>query len=395
MTTKDLRNKSYHELTKDGAACLVLGFASSLDSLQSESTRPRGPLEKTQPRAAELARMMFRSPWFFIMIRLLTGLNLFGVFASQWIYPFKYPLTYSEHLKLFVKALNEVDLDLLNPCDMLSTLTEAIRKVATSLGPKRDDVEISTENTGNILQKQRMFEKHFYKTEQSSMVTPTKEGLEDKSSENHTPTEQLSLSRTADEAGRITCTCLKDARDHLQVLCDAIDQYMSDLLSKKSAILKHEVERVKFQDLWLLFKPGDLVITSRKPHLARRVLAVRGGRPLLTKAHLDLDIDLAGVNKHEVTGRTAESSPFTVEYVGMDFDGAKFGPTHGSMDIGEFDEEKNITELEVYPMSFSENPTALRQSLLTRGERFVQLRSFKHKRYTGLSLTDPEEEVRA
>ncbi|KAL8930795.1 MAG: hypothetical protein Q9208_000336 [Pyrenodesmia sp. 3 TL-2023] len=393
MTTKDLRNKSPFELVYDGAACLVLGFTSSLDSLQSESTRPRSPMEKTQPGAAELARMMFISPWFSVMLRLLTGVEEPGYKGLQWIYPFKYPLTYLEHLKLLVKTLSEVNLDSLDPGDMSSVLTEAITKVATSLGPKRDDVEISTENTTNILQKEPLFDKHFYKTKQSSTVTLTKEGSEEKSSENHTPTEQLSSSGAADEAGKITCTCLKDARDHLQVLCDAIDQYMSDLLSKKIAIMNHQVKRIKFQDLWLLFKPGDLVITSRKPHLARRVLAVRGGRPLLTKAHLDLDTTSVGVNKHEVTGRTAESSPFTIEYVGIDFDGAKFGPIHESMDISEFDEEKNIAELEAYPMSFSEDPTALQELLLKRGQRFVQLRNFKHKRYTGLSLSDPEEEI--
>lgn len=416
MTTKDLRSKPYEDLIKDGAACLVLGFASSLDSIQSESTRSRGSnvpktrintsfgdggspashaMEKLQPQAAELARMMFISPWFSMMLLLLTGQRQPGYFATQWIYPFKYPFTYSEHLKLFVKTLSEEDLDSLDPGDMVSTLTEAIRKVSTTLGPKRDDMEISTEKSANILQNSTFFNKHFEKIKQSSTITPTNERLEDKSSENHISTEQLSSSKTTDEARKFTCTCLKDARDHLQVLCHAIDQYMSELLSKKSDILNYRVKKIKFQDLWLLFKPGDLIITSSKPHLARRVLGVRGGRPLLTKAQLDLNTNGAMINKHVVTGRTAEPSPFTLEYLGIDFDGEKFGPINESVEISEFDDEKNIVELEVYPIGFSEDPTALRELLLTRGQRFVQLGNFKHKRYTGLSLTDPEEEVRA
>ncbi|KAL8903208.1 MAG: hypothetical protein Q9207_004074 [Kuettlingeria erythrocarpa] len=415
-TIKDLRKKAYHDLKEDGAACLVLGFASSLHSIQSESTRPRGlnaqktrintsygdggspashATEKLQPPAAELARMMFTSPWFFIMLQLLTGMNTPSHFVDQWIYPFKYPLTYSEHLKLFVKALSEEDLDSLDPGDMVSTLTEAIRKVATAVGPKWDDIEISTEKSANILQNRFSFDKHFDKVKQSSKVKPTQTGLDDKSSENHISTEQLSSSKTTDEARKFTCTCLKDARDHLQVLCHAIDQYMSELLSKKSDILNHRVKKIRFQDLWLLFKPGDLVITSRKPHLARRVLAVRGGRPLLTKAQLDLDTTQTRLNNHQVTGRTAETSPFTLEYVGIDFDGAKFGPILESAEISEFDDEKNIAELEVYPLGFSEDPTALRKLLVTRGQRFVQLQEDKHKRYSGLSLTDPEKEVRA
>ncbi|KAL8643054.1 MAG: hypothetical protein Q9226_008435, partial [Calogaya cf. arnoldii] len=217
-------------------------------------------------------------------------------------------------------------------------------------------------------------------------------GQEDASG-NCTPTGQPISSGKADQPPRFTCTCLKDARDHLQVLCQVIELYLSDLLSKQSAIVNHELENIGFRDLWLLFKPGDLVITSQKPHLARRVLRVRGGRPLLTKHHTDPEDAPSEINTYEDPGRKAGISPFVIVSVGIDFDGAKFGPIHERTDISKFDDEKNIVELEVYPMGFSKNAKALREILLNRGQRFAQLGSFKHKRYTGLSLTDPAEEL--
>lgn len=244
LTTRDLKNKSWDDLTEDGAACLVLGFSSGSDSLQGELLRPLGPhtskngnggsptiqpMERTQFRAAELARIVFISPWFFVVIQLLTGQEPLGGFYRHWIYPFKYPLTYSEHIKLFVKLLKEVDLDSMTVDDMLTTLTEVIRKVAISLGPKWDDVEISTENTANIFQRYEWIGRHSAKTKQSATAAPMNQGQEDASG-NGTPTGQPISSGKADQPPRFRCTCLKDARDHLQVLCHVIELYLPDLL---------------------------------------------------------------------------------------------------------------------------------------------------------------------
>ena len=41
MTTKELRNIPHSFLTREGAACLVLGFGSGNESLPEESMRPR------------------------------------------------------------------------------------------------------------------------------------------------------------------------------------------------------------------------------------------------------------------------------------------------------------------------------------------------------------------
>ncbi|KAL8758367.1 MAG: hypothetical protein Q9199_001542 [Rusavskia elegans] len=345
LTTSDLKNKLWdylNDLTKDGAACLVLAFSSGLDSLQGELLRPLGPhtskhgngggptnkpMERTQFQAAELARIIFTSPWFSVVIQLLTGQEPLGDVYSHWIYPFKYPLTYSEHTKVFVELLKEVEVDSMNVNDMLTTLTEVIRKVATSLGLKRDDVEISTENSAKICQRYEFFDGHYAKTKQSATAALMNHGQEDASG-NCTPTGQPISSGKADQPPRFRCTCLKNARDHLQVLCQVIDLYLSDLLSKQSAIVNHKLEKIRFRDLWLLFKPGDLVITPQKPHLARRVLRVSGGRPLLTKYHMDPENAPSGINTYEDPGRKAGISPFVIDYVGIDFDGAKFGPIH-------------------------------------------------------------------
>ncbi|KAL8911012.1 MAG: hypothetical protein Q9171_003748 [Xanthocarpia ochracea] len=403
MTTKELRNTSHDDLLKDGAACLVLGFGSGNGSLPKESMRPRdqpvskrdgggGPNDQLKERdrlkAADLDRILFTSPWLLIMIELLTGQDS-PIISRQFVYPFKHLLTYSEHVKLFLQRLKSLDLDSFRVDDMVPTLTEAVAAVANVLGSEHPTVEISSENTAKVLKKS-YFTKHFRKAEKSTSSAPSDPSQGDAAV---TPSTQADPLATEAEQTKFKCTCLKDARDHLQALCDVMNVYLSELLAEHSAIAERRQKKIKFYNLWLLFKPGSLIIKSHLPHRAYRVLRVHGGRPLLTTAEVDPDYASSGVNTFLDTARKSGISPFVIECVGIDFDGANFGPTHERVEIGEFNGWKTIVELEAHPIDFVNDAQSLKKSLIARGHRFAQLRGFQHKKYSGLSLTDPEEEI--
>lgn len=86
-------------------------------------------------------------------------------------------------------------------------------------------------------------------------------------------------------------------------------------------------------------------------------------------------------------------SPFVIDCVRFDFDGEKLGPVQDTISIFEYEEDRTITTLDVYPISYAEKEEELTKALLNRGRRFAAYRAFKHKRYEGLSLSEPQEEV--
>ena len=189
----------------------------------------------------------------------------------------------------------------------------------------------------------------------------------------------------------LMCTCLKDARDHLQLLVTTMDKYLGGLLSLRKAIQDRTASKIRFEHLWHLFIPGDLVVTSKQPHQAYRVIYVSGGRPLLTTASLR---DRDGVDgPTPVFQRHSQVSPFNIDCVRLDFDGEKFGPIQERISVFEYEEDKMITKLAVYPVDYADKADEIEAKLLDRGRRFAEYRDFKHKRYAGLSLNDPQEEV--
>ncbi|KAL8980795.1 MAG: hypothetical protein Q9205_004224 [Flavoplaca limonia] len=402
MPTKELRSIAHGDFTEEGAACLVLGFGSGNESLPEVSMRPRdqpvskrsaggGPndqLERDRFKAVDLDRILFMSPWLFILIELLTGQDSLR-YSRQFVYPFKHLLTYSEHVKLLLERLTSLDLDSFRVEDMVPTLTQAVAAVANDLGSEYSTVEISNENTTKVLVKLD-FTKHFQKAAESASSAPSDPSQGDVPVPPSTQADSLA---TEAEQTKFKCTCLKDARDHLQALFDVMNVYLSELMAEHSAIAERRQRKIKFYNLWLLFKPGSLITKPQLPYRAYRVLRVHGGRPLLSTAVVDPEYGASGVNTFLDTARKSGISPFVIECMGIDFDGANFGPIHERVEIGEFEGWKTIVELEAHPIDFVNDAQSLKNSLIARGHRFAQLRGFQHKKHSGLSLTDPEEEI--
>ena len=346
------------------------------------------------------------------MIELLSGESI-----SQdriWVYPFKHFVVYEKQIKKFVELLNETDVDPSKAKDLVYTLARLTEDVVSRLGPMRSDDEYSIGNVTNILQtKGGGFVSHFAKAEQrlANDREETKSGkgkvegspidhstssefakVKENCSQEESKDEVSSGAKESTPSGR-NCTCLRDAKDHLKLLVNVLDEYLGDILMLRQAISDRLLKKIKFEHLWHLYQPGDLVISSKQPYQAYRVIHVSGGRPLMTTSPLvDREGDVADVEQDR--HRKSKVSPFMIDCIRFDFDGYNFGPVQETVGILPYDEERKITALDLYPMSFAEDEAKLRDMLVKRGQWFAEYREFKHKRYVGLSLGDPQEEVR-
>lgn len=357
-----------------------------------------------RPGPSDPVRLTFNSPWPLMLIEFLSGEHITP--TETWIYPYKHLVVYEKQIRKTVELLKEVNVDGVEPKDLSHHLKDILSEVVRILGPKRDDVEYSETYVSNILQRRGDFKNHHWKVKQSSPKiedeeleddTDAEPGLASVSPLDDPITKVSERSNQAPEANPIAegipymCTCLKDARDHLQLLVNTMDLHLGSLLTLRKAIRDRALSKIRFEHLWHLFQPGDLVVTSRQPHQAYRVIHVSGGRPLVTTTDIIRKDDVAEVrpNFH----RQSQISPFNIDCVRFDFDGEKFGPVQETISILEYEEDRLITKLDVHPMSYAEKEKELAKSLLDRGRRFAEYHDYKHRRYEGLSLSEPQEEI--
>lgn len=428
VSLKDWKEKRIYEWREGRGrkACIYLATTPKMSSFKLGSIHPtihsqdlgrqRNDQEVNQdrnglvvdthdPNPIDPARLKFSSPWPAILIELLSGEFVAG--KEVWIYPFKHIVFYEKQIRKCAELLAETDVDNTEARDLSHNLNKIVSEVVRILGPKLDHFELTDTYVSNVLQKWTfLLKNHLRKVEKSTPKIQEEEEPEDVteahidlSSMSQVPDPKKEVSEQSNlvpegeapaDNNPLMCTCLKDARDHLQLLVTTIDKYMGGLLSLRKAIQDRTVSKIRFEHLWHLFQPGDLVVTSRQPHQAYRVIHISGGRPLLTTASLrggDADEPAPAFQ------RQSQVSPFKIDCIRFDFDGERFGPVQKTINIFEYEEDKIITKLDVYPMSYADKDQELEAKLLNRGRRFAEYRDFKHKRYAGLSLSDPQEEV--
>ena len=430
LTVKDLKTRGFGRSREE--ACIFLGFAAGSKYLQVEPVRPSvqpgsatrphvdvvegykvpdAPSDMVHPNSTELERFVCTSPWLVIIIRLLSGEAIDRGYV--WIYPFKHLVVYHERIRQFIKLLEEVDLDSLKAKDMLQTLKKTIVQFASSSDPKRTDYEYSDTNVERIMGEiAHWFPKHHKKMQQSLADADCEKGEETKpaaealvnrpervqSGESgglDNPDTGGSCNKSMEDLRRThpdpTCTCLRNARDHLKLVVEVIDGDLAGLMVLRRAISDGSLRKIRFKDLWNLFKPGDLVVTSKRPHQAFRVIHVSGGRPLMTTAII-FNEDKSRAD-YQNDDRGSKVSPFKIDCVRLDFDAEKYGPVQEEMNINHYDEERKIVELQVYPIRFADDELELRQNLMKRGQHFIEYREFKHKWYAGMTISGRLQEV--
>lgn len=182
-------------------------------------------------------------------------------------------------------------------------------------------------------------------------------------------------------------------RDELRCIVDFMDNDMKDIYSVQNEIDNGTKKVIAFDYLWQLFKPGDVVIEDRAQKRAFIVLHVTGGRSLTRsaqrfKARDDFSSREVELEKAAYLAKYPKSTPFVLDCFYLDFDGTNFGPRPAKFMFKEYDGEKPIRSLEVFPAKFDGSPKQTENALIRRGKRFVKLAQVDHKYYSGSTIKE-------
>jgi hypothetical protein len=179
----------------------------------------------------------------------------------------------------------------------------------------------------------------------------------------------------------------------LKCFVEFIDNDLKDVFELRQGLKDVTIREIAFGDLWHLFSPGDLLVTSgplRERQLFK-VFYTSGGRPTVRKD--------ANFEKYSIT------TPFTIDCYYIDFDKKWLGPVHQTITIPRYEGKRPITALTMsysdnnitprtastFPIRFLKEPETAIANLVKRGERHRELTPFSHKRYCGpSSVEDPE-----
>lgn len=187
------------------------------------------------------------------------------------------------------------------------------------------------------------------------------------------------------------------ALKHLKCLLQCLE---ISLVAKRNYIESPICRKIFFSDLWQLFRPGTEVIGSDGKQ-AYRVIGVESAKHRIAPSW---------ERWYKPRGSEEDKTPdFRVTCVYIDFDGVKIGPVQKWFEFDRFDGQREITSLEVYPISFQtvrhsefsdvewrgikDQPVSewYRKKLVGRGERFLEVIRGKHMYYAGSTLDEKEE----
>lgn len=169
--------------------------------------------------------------------------------------------------------------------------------------------------------------------------------------------------------------------------------------------LKQQQPRIRFQDLWYLFQPGDLVYYPKPP--ARFLPGTANGKvpptfQSIKRVHAvsqpirsDMKDGMSGLTYNPVAlhpppvelGIEEPPGSFRVCTYHIEFDGEVWGAVSGCTHILPFTGEKDITSLPVYPLRFKTGHDEIMKQAITDGEAMIKLVEERYGFYSGWSLT--------
>ncbi|KAF2729184.1 hypothetical protein EJ04DRAFT_568860 [Polyplosphaeria fusca] len=187
---------------------------------------------------------------------------------------------------------------------------------------------------------------------------------------------------------------------HLACLVDFLDNDMKPIFKLRREIQDASVTEIVFNDLWHLYKPGDVVIANighpEDQIQAFQVLNVTGGRPVLS-ANPTYESDfksrcerwqMDGQTGAAMLGTSTRMTPLVIDCFFIDYNGTHFGPRSKTFVIPEFVDSQSVRDLEIVPFHFAAEKHDIRRLLIRRGKKFASLTPTRHKYYNGVTLED-------
>ncbi|ROT42241.1 hypothetical protein SODALDRAFT_318970 [Sodiomyces alkalinus F11] len=166
---------------------------------------------------------------------------------------------------------------------------------------------------------------------------------------------------------------------------------------------KSPPSRVRYDDLWYLFRPGDLVYLSDKA--SKRLVQnwIRSSKSPITwnpnVSHQSImrqkiwrlhEIVVPYAAPTAQVDHEAEKTDFEATMYYLDYDGVSYGSVSAEFRIPQFENEKDIRDLEFYPIRYAPKAEKLLEERKAIGSMFTKCVSQWHMSYDGITLvTDP------
>lgn len=182
-------------------------------------------------------------------------------------------------------------------------------------------------------------------------------------------------------------TIIRNSATLLQLDC-LLEFFDDNIQPRLDDIASNDDHQSTFDDLWLLFKPGDIVLEQGEKQAYRLI-------QVTTPEHKATSPWARWVRNNRSSAdaeNESDGDPFRLDCVFLDFDGIQFGPVSKSFRIPRYNGKKSVKSLPVYSVRFS-TTSDIRQQLIARGRVLLDVASptYRSMYYTGLALDSKEE----
>jgi hypothetical protein len=176
---------------------------------------------------------------------------------------------------------------------------------------------------------------------------------------------------------------MKLCNDHIDVLLGFLDKSSGDEIRLERQRHQKSPSMATFANLWMLFKPGqDVYIKQRE---AKTPISMRVGQ-----AYEVLIFGSKNSRQNEaehISSRGIYDRIFRVSGWGVGCKGTEMSTQNRGRNIEQFEGEKEILSLSVYPKEFHDNPH-YEQELQRRGQKYWELCEPAYRHYDGSTVAD-------
>ncbi|KAJ5776265.1 uncharacterized protein N7511_001276 [Penicillium nucicola] len=192
-------------------------------------------------------------------------------------------------------------------------------------------------------------------------------------------------------------------RDELGCLVEFMDVDMRDIFSVRRQIQTQSVDKIAFEHLWQFFKPGDLVYSCPENDEIRRqayrILHVTGGRVCFDttrRSSFDPINDRQWESDSEndekccdaVRCSGTETTSFIIDCFYLDSDGTALAPRGKRFVVTPYSAERLVSLLPLQHLFLDPKHQQIKNDLIKRGARFLQLAPRTHLLYHGTTLNE-------
>lgn len=156
----------------------------------------------------------------------------------------------------------------------------------------------------------------------------------------------------------------EDAKLDIQLVFKLINEELKVYIERfETNVLTAEHPCVAFSDVWMIFKPGELLFTGKDHAETERILEV-----------VCTDFHEAGWGK---------PASWEVEAKCFAFNGVHFGYVTQTFAMESFKGTKLISRLDLQPLAYHQDQAALRAKQIARGQKLCRLAGVHHCQYSG------------